>query len=173
MSPPSFPITPDGLLGSWRFHALEPGCVEVEGFSVLAAEISHKGGRTYGYRVAEGSRSLAYLPDHAPAAGVTPGALELARDVDVLLHDAQFVESERRLADLYGHATIDDAIAFAVQAGARSLVLFHHAPGRSDDRPDQILASLDPPRSRDDGRRGRRGLGIVSTQSSWPRRALA
>ena len=112
---------------------------------MTAAEITHKGGRTYGYRVAEGDRSIAYLPDHAPACGVTDGALALARDVDVLLHDSQFLEPERELADLYGHATVDDAIAFAVQAGARSLVLFHHGPARTDDRLDEILASLDPP----------------------------
>jgi phosphoribosyl 1,2-cyclic phosphodiesterase len=145
MSPPSFPITPDQLGGRWDFHAVDPGTYVVEGFSVTAAEISHKGGRTYGYRVEDGGGSMAYLPDHAPAAGVTEGALQLARGVDVLLHDSQFVESERGLADLYGHATVDDAIAFAVDAGARTLVLFHHGPARTDDRLEEILASLHPP----------------------------
>ena len=145
MSPPSFPITPDELLGDWRFHALEPGVLEVEGLTVTAAQIPHKGGRTFGYRVWDGAGSLAYLPDHAPAKGVTSGALDLARDVDVLLHDAQFVAAERGLADLYGHATVDDAVDFAVQAGARSLVLFHHGPARTDDRLEEILAGLDAP----------------------------
>ncbi len=145
MSPPSFPITPDQLEGRWEFHAVEPGTYPIEGVSVTCAEISHKGGRTYGYRLEDGDGSLAYLPDHAPALGVTAGALDLARDVDVLLHDSQFVESERAVADLYGHATVDDAVAFAMQAGARSLVLFHHGPARTDDRLEQILADLDPP----------------------------
>lgn len=145
MSPPSFPITPDELLGTWRFHAIEPGCFELEGFAVTAAEINHKGGRTFGYRVADGSGSLAYLPDHAPASGVTAGALTLADKVDVLLHDAQFVETERGLADLYGHATIDDAIAFAVRAQARSLVLFHHGPARTDEALEEIFARLEAP----------------------------
>jgi phosphoribosyl 1,2-cyclic phosphodiesterase len=145
MSPPSFPITPDQLGGRWDFHALEPGTYTVEGLSVTAAEISHKGGRTFGYRIEDGDGSLAYLPDHAPAAGITEGALALARDVDVLLHDSQFIETERYFADLYGHATIDDSIAFAVAAGARSLVLFHHGPARTDDRLEEILAGIDAP----------------------------
>lgn len=145
MSPPSFPITPDQLGGRWDFHAIEPGTFTVEGVVVTAAEINHKGGRTFGYRLEDEHGSMAYLPDHAPAGGVTEGALALARDVDVLLHDSQFVEAERSLADLYGHATVDDAVAFAVSAGARSLVLFHHGPARTDDRLEQILAATKAP----------------------------
>jgi len=145
MSPPSFPITPDQLGGRWTFHALEPGSCSIEAFSVLAAEVNHKGGRTFGYRVEDAAGSMAYLPDHTFAAEVPDAALELARGVDVLLHDAQFVESERQIADLYGHATVDDAIGFAAAAGARSLVLFHHGPARTDDQLEEILRRTDPP----------------------------
>ena len=73
---------------------------EIEGFTVLAREIPHKGGRTFGYRVSDGHSSLAYMPDHNPTA-LGPGAdgfgeyhaaaLELAGDVDVLVHDAQLL----------------------------------------------------------------------------------
>ena len=66
MSPPNFPIGPDGLLGSWSFSSLAPGTHHMEGFTVTAAEIAHKGGTTYGYRVADGGSVLAYLPDHCP-----------------------------------------------------------------------------------------------------------
>ena len=33
MSPPHFPIRPEGLRGTWRFHGLVPGDFEVEGFT--------------------------------------------------------------------------------------------------------------------------------------------
>ena len=145
MSPPAFPIDPEGLLGDWTFTALEPGPLEVEDFTVTAAEITHKGGRTYGYRVDDGSVSMAYLPDHAPAAGLTEGARTIGRGVDVVVHDAQFVAAERRVADLFGHATVDDAIAYAMQVGAKRLVLFHHGPGRTDDQLDALAAGLAPP----------------------------
>jgi ribonuclease BN (tRNA processing enzyme) len=56
----------------------------------------------------------------------------MIRGVDVLLHDAQFFESERSTADIYGHATVDEAIRLADEAGARALVLFHHGPNRTD-----------------------------------------
>lgn len=147
MGPPHFPITPDGLHGAWSFLGLEPGKHELEGFEVVAAEIPHKGGRTYGYRITEGGHSLSYLPDHGPH-GCGPGpdghgarheaALELADGVDLLVHGAQFTEAEHGRAADFGHATVEYAVALAEEAGARQLVLFHHAPARTDDQVDEI-----------------------------------
>ncbi len=48
MSPPHFPIGPEALRGRWTFEGLAPGFHHVAGFEVLALEIPHKGGRTYG-----------------------------------------------------------------------------------------------------------------------------
>ncbi len=144
MSPPAFPITPSGLRGSWTFSAIEPGLHHIESFAVTAQELRHKGGRTFGYRVRDGSHEIAYLPDHVARGDVTPGLESLVRGVDVLLHDAQFVESERELADAYGHSTINDAIQLALNLDVRRLVLLHHAPTRTDDQLDAIAASLDP-----------------------------
>ncbi len=142
MSPPSFPITPEGLQGEWSFHAIEDGEHDLAGFRVQAVDVAHKGGRTFGYRVADSSSSVAYLPDHIVSAGVEPAVLALIEGVDVLLHDAQFVESERALSDAYGHSTVDDAVALAERCGVRHLVLFHHGPGRTDDALDAIGAGV-------------------------------
>ena len=38
----------------------------------------------------------------------------------------------------YGHCTVQDAVALAVESGAGTLLLFHHAPTRSDDALDEI-----------------------------------
>jgi phosphoribosyl 1,2-cyclic phosphodiesterase len=145
MSPPSFPIEPEGLLGNWRFHALAPGRTSVGGFEVTAAEVTHKGGRTFGYRVADATGSFAYLPDHAPAQGCDDDVRRLVAGVDVLLHDAQFVESERALADLYGHATSDDAVRLASDAQVGTLVFFHHSPARTDDQLDALAQDTRAP----------------------------
>jgi len=138
MAPPQFPITPEGLQGSWRFLALDTGWHQIEGFAVRAEEVRHKGGRTYGYRVQDASGSLAYLPDHVVSEGVSPPVRELVAGVDVLLHDAQFVVAERALADAYGHSTIGDAVDLAIECRVGSLTLFHHGPGRTDDALDEI-----------------------------------
>jgi phosphoribosyl 1,2-cyclic phosphodiesterase len=148
MSPPHFPITPDQLNGRWTFNSLEPGPHQIEGFSVLAAEIPHKGGRTFGYRVSDGHSTIAYLPDHCPTAlgpgpdGLGerhPAALSLAADVDLLIHDAQYTDDEMPAKGHFGHAATTYAVRLAVEAGARRVVLFHHDPGRTDDQVDAIV----------------------------------
>jgi phosphoribosyl 1,2-cyclic phosphodiesterase len=145
MSPPTFPITPEGLRGAWTFNAMPPGRIDVAGFGVTAAEVAHKGGRTYGYRVDTPTASIAYIPDHGPVQGCSSEVRAMIRGVDILLHDAQFVEAERSIADLFGHATIDDAIKLATEAGVRTLVLFHHGPARTDEQLDAIGNEIDGP----------------------------
>jgi phosphoribosyl 1,2-cyclic phosphodiesterase len=145
LSPPHFPIGTDGLLGTWNFVALEAGTHGFEGFDVTALDVPHKGGRTFGYRVSDGTRAFAYLPDHGPRGPDASehnraGALELARGVDVLVHGAPFTNDERAMADRYGHATVDDATDLATAAGVPRLVLTHHGPARSDAAVDALAA---------------------------------
>ncbi len=137
-SPPAFPISPEGLKGRWTEHALEAGAHRIEDFDVLAVDVAHKGGRTFGYRVSDATGSVGYVPDHAPEAGMSDDLLAALDGVDVLVHDAQFVEAERPVAVSYGHATVEDCVRLAHQVGAGALVLFHHSPARGDDALDGI-----------------------------------
>jgi phosphoribosyl 1,2-cyclic phosphodiesterase len=145
MSPPSFPITPEGLHGAWTFNAVAPGRMRVGGFDITSAEVAHKGGRTFGYRIEDDSGAIAYVPDHAPIQGCSDDLRAMIRGVDVLLHDAQFFGSERSTADLYGHATIDEAVRLADESGVRTLVLFHHGPNRTDDELDRVARDVVAP----------------------------
>jgi ribonuclease BN (tRNA processing enzyme) len=149
LSPPHFPIGPTELGKGWTFDPLIEGPHQLEGFDVLVREIPHKGGRTFGFRVSDEAGSLAYLGDHFPLGeGAGPGglgayheaALALARDVDVLVHDAQFLASQFPGVTYLGHSAIEYAIGLAARAGAKSLMLFHHAPDRTDDELDAIVA---------------------------------
>ncbi|HEY2718745.1 MAG TPA: MBL fold metallo-hydrolase [Solirubrobacteraceae bacterium] len=151
MSPPYFPIGPAQLCGRWSFQTLATGVSEVEGFTVMAREIPHKGGRTYGYRVSDGHSTITYMPDHNPTAlgpgedglGVYhPAALELARDADVLVHDAQLLPQELAAEAHFGHAAADYAVALAERAGTRAVALFHHRLDRTDDELDELATRL-------------------------------
>ena len=151
MSPPHFPIGPEGLRGSWTFEGLAPGTHHLGGFDVLALDIPHKGGRTFGYRVSDGSSSVAYLSDHGPAA-LGPGpdgwgpyhetAMALAADVDLLVHDAQHTSSELPSRVSFGHSAADYPVHLADRAGAKAVLLFHHDPNRTDDEVDSIVVSF-------------------------------
>ncbi len=147
MSPPNFPIGPDGLLGQWTFSSLEPGPHKLEHFSVTAAEVTHKGGTTFGYRVSDGRSTVAYLPDHCPTAygpgpdgwgELTAPVLDLVRHADVLIHDAQLTADQLPEGASYGHAAMEYAVALGGAAGVKTVVLFHHSPQRTDDMLDAV-----------------------------------
>jgi len=151
VSPPHFPVRLEELRGEWTVENLEPGTVDVEGFQVTALDIPHKLSRTFGFRVSDGTSSIAYLSDHWPTS-VGPGvdglgeyhdnAMALAEGVDVLIHDAQYTLEEFPARADFGHSSIDYAIGLGRKAGAKSVMLYHHDPDRTDDALDQIVASL-------------------------------
>ncbi|WP_070121617.1 ribonuclease Z [Bacillus marinisedimentorum] len=55
----------------------------------------------------------------------TPAVLDLARDADLLVHEATFSKDEAGLAFQYFHSTAEQAAESARQAGVRTLVLSH------------------------------------------------
>lgn len=148
-SPPHFPIVPSQLGEGWSFLGLSEGAHVVEGFDVLAREVPHKGGRTFGFRVADERGTMAYLSDHCPTS-VGPGpdglgerheaVLSLVEGVDVMIHDAQHRAAQFPDMEFLGHASPEYCVELAREAGVRTLVLFHHAPSRTDDEVDEILA---------------------------------
>ena len=154
MSPPHFPITPGELRGEWTFGTVPAEAFKAGPFEVEAYEIPHKGGTTVGYRISDGRSAVAYLPDHCPTlAGpgpdgwgeYHPAALALAREVDLLIHDASLLPAELAAEALFGHAAADYAVGLARHAGARTAVLFHHKPDRTDAALDALGARLAGP----------------------------
>lgn len=139
LSPPLFPVMLRDVPCRLELHHVVRGPIPIGPFSVTAARVCHPG-PTLGYRVETAAASLAYLPDHEPALGARrfplepewTSGLDLARGVDLLLHDAQYTQEEYPLHVGWGHSTIHDALALARLAGVKHLVPFHHDPGRED-----------------------------------------
>ena len=147
MSPPHFPVEPTGLRGDWSFGSITPGEREISGFTVLAREVPHKGGRTFGYRISDGRATFTYIPDHRPTAfGPGPdgfgeyheAALELTAGSDLLIHDSQLLLEEVAAEGAFGHSCGEYAVELARRAGCPSVVLFHHCPDRTDEALDAL-----------------------------------
>lgn len=64
---------------------------------------------------------ISYCCDTIPC----EGALELARDADVLIHESTYPAGEERMAHRRGHSTSADAARCARDGGAKKLVLTH------------------------------------------------
>jgi phosphoribosyl 1,2-cyclic phosphodiesterase len=139
MSPPLFPVRLPELPCDLYVHDLREGPIEVPGMRVQTALVCHPG-PTVGYRLDTANASLAYLPDHEPILACARFAtspewcsgFDLARDVDVLIHDAQYDENEYRERIGWGHSTLRHAVEFAELVNARKLIPFHYDPSHDD-----------------------------------------
>ncbi len=139
----SDPLMPDLLprvRAEIEFKEFRPGDVLAPwpGLRVSTAELHHPGGAV-GYRLECESKTVAYVTDteHDPAAP-DANVLRLAKDADILIYDATYTEEEFPLYKDWGHSTWQEGVRLADAAGAKRLVLFHHAPSRTDADLDRI-----------------------------------
>jgi hypothetical protein len=154
MAPLYSPIPFDAVEADLAFSHLGRAPWRSAGVEVAFFRLRHPG-VTLGYRIRSGGVNMAYLPDNELAGNAFPVAanwrsrlIRFLRGVDVLFHDAMYTDAEYRDRIGWGHSTFAQAVALAEEAKGRSLYLFHHAPGRSDQEIDDRLAEL-----RDDLRR--------------------
>lgn len=141
-----FPVRLGDLPSRPRLHDVPLEPFAIGGFTVQAAYVCHPG-PTVGYRISEGDARIGYLPDHEPALGAPhfpeqsqwTSGFELARGVDLLVHDAQYTAAEYVEHVGWGHSSISHTIGFAGMAGVRRLVTFHHDPSHTDAALDALV----------------------------------
>lgn len=99
---------------------------------------AHPGG-VYVYRITWRGKSVVYATDTEGYVGTDRRLAQFAKDADVLIHDAQYLEAHYRgqLAGFpatqgYGHSTATMACEVAFASKSRQLILFHHDPSYSD-----------------------------------------
>lgn len=147
LSPPLFPVRLYDLPCRLTFHDVPLGSFAIAGFQITAALVCHPG-PTVGYRIADEGGVMAYIPDHEPALGVRhlpapsgwTSGFDLAAHADLLIHDAQYAAAEYPQHVGWGHSAISHAVAFAKSAHVKRLIAFHHAPNRSDQALDRLMA---------------------------------
>ena len=117
----SFPIVHVPVEGDGLFTVFEGDTVRVQAFPL------NHGVPTYGYLFNEvpvrksRPRSVAYCTDTAPF----PELAAWVKGVDLLFHEATYLEEELHAAQKYKHSTARQAAQTALEAGAGTLVLGH------------------------------------------------
>ncbi len=92
---------------------------------------NHPGG-AFSYRLTEGGKTIVYCTDIEHGDGIDERVVELAKDADLLLHDAQYTPAELREKKGWGHSSWEQAIEVAMRAGVKELALIHHDPEHDD-----------------------------------------
>src|SRR5438045_7247048 len=83
------------------FNEIPTGRFQIGPAAVEATFVNHRG-PTLGFRITDGDVTVTYIPDHEPALGQELdgsarewiSGYELARDADLLIHDAQYTDEE-------------------------------------------------------------------------------
>lgn len=122
------------------FHPISTEPFYVGGMTVRAMPLSkRKHSPIWAYRVEEGGRSLVYITDVRYIDDQIWGkARSFAAGANVLVHSAPYTREEQ--VQDYGHSRVEDAIELGVEAVVERLYLFHHAPTRTDDQLDDLVA---------------------------------
>ncbi len=122
----------DRITDAFDFVAVTAGTIEIGPLRVTADRMNHPV-ETYGFRLEHGGRSLAYSADTGP----TEALIRLARDADVLLSEASFVEPGDGAATALPenlHLSARQAAQHAAAAGVGQLVLTHLVPWNDRDQ---------------------------------------
>ena len=149
LSPPLFPVRLRDLGPHLELHDVPREPFRIGDATVRGEAIIHPN-PTVGYRIADASGTVAYLPDHEPALGapafpIVPewtSGYGLAQGADLLIHDAQYTTEEYAARVGWGHSSTEHTWAFALQAGVGRLVTFHHDPTHSDTELDAMVSDL-------------------------------
>lgn len=99
---------------------------------------AHPGG-VFVYRITWRGKSVVYATDTEGYVGTDKRLVKFAKDADVLIHDAQYLDEHYwgQMDGLpatqgYGHSTVTMACEVAASASTGQLVLFHHDPSYTD-----------------------------------------
>jgi ribonuclease BN (tRNA processing enzyme) len=113
--------TPDMFEQTFEVHEYrEDEPFEAAGLEVRAMRLPHYTLQTYGFRVTNGSRSLAYSGDSGPSDRLA----ELARGCNLFLCEATLERPELD-GEPRGHLAPEEAVAAFLASGAERLVLTH------------------------------------------------
>ncbi len=165
---PYFPVNLDEVSAKVSYVELMEGASFLLGKTNVTCSLLNHPGLAIGYRMEAGGRSVAYISDTAPfdkilhvegtlselptgplaaeeserLQEVRKGVVSLCRDADLVIYDTMFTMDEYNERPHWGHSSFSHAVELTSEAGAAALALFHHAPDRTDDELDQILAQV-------------------------------
>lgn len=155
-----FPVRSNELKADITYSDLHEGQIITVGDATVTPIVVNHPVLTYAYRIEADGASFFFTADHEPPVNIyepdddefeeyqelldakTSMLHGFAKNVDLLLADAQYTAEEYQSKKGWGHSSHEDAVAFALSARAKQVILTHHDPTRSDAALDAIQVSL-------------------------------
>jgi phosphoribosyl 1,2-cyclic phosphodiesterase len=149
-----FPVSLGALPSELNFYSIQYGQAVLDNALITGKLLNHPIPST-AYRVELGDKIVVYATDHEPKQLpgtslpdtllgldiIDPTLVELAKDADILIHDAQYSNKELREKVGWGHNSAEIAVDTAIRAGVKTLVLYHHDPAHDDATIDLLVSA--------------------------------
>ena len=140
MDNPMFPVPLSAMQAKMVFEDFEAG----ESFNIFddvlvrTAPLNHPNGAT-GYRIEHKGRSVCYVSDteHVPGK-LDQNILGLIEGADLVIYDSTYTEEEFPGKIGWGHSTWNEGVKLCLEAGAKSMAIFHHDPEHEDSFMDKL-----------------------------------
>lgn len=133
----------ENLAAGVTIESFVPGAtITVPGYEVRTAALPHGSMWTTGLRIIADGKVVALLTDveYPTPDEPLPEALALAKDADLLVHDAMHADDDYEMRRGWGHSPARAGVIVAERAGAKRLALFHHNPDATDEMIDAVVA---------------------------------
>jgi phosphoribosyl 1,2-cyclic phosphodiesterase len=127
-----FPVQLDQMGGSFGFMLLNRVVDTIHFTNVTCIRHNHPGG-AYSYRLERGGKIVTICTDIEHGETIDPRIVEMAKDADLLIHDAQYTTEELEKHRGWGHSSYEQAMQVAEMAGVKQLVMTHHDPDHDDE----------------------------------------
>ena len=141
MATPYFPVNMSAMTAKKKFMEVSGGDSFTIGENKITARyINHPQG-CLGYRIETPGGTVVYATDNEPGDPQLDHELrELAAGADIFINDAQYTpEQLASTRQGWGHSSWREGVKVARDAGAKTLVLFHHDPDATDRMVDGLL----------------------------------
>ena len=150
-----FPVEMNDMAAKLTFNYLEANPVLPDGDHQpqclkIHWEFMNHPGATVGFRIESGGRSIGYITDNEflkgylgpPEDVAADGELlapfrkiiDLVKDVDLLIHEAQYLNEEYVKKIGWGHSSVSNACVLVKHANVKRWVVTHHDPMHDDDK---------------------------------------
>ena len=114
---------------------------KLPGYEVTTAAVPHGSMHTTAFRITADGKVVTILTDveYPTPDDPLPEAIALAKDADLLIHDAMHADHDYGMRRGWGHSPARAGVIVAERAGAKKLALFHHSPDATDDMIDEVV----------------------------------
>ncbi|MBV9888152.1 MAG: PilZ domain-containing protein [Acidobacteria bacterium] len=141
MAQPYFPVDLSAMKAKRRFQELADGDSYYIGENKISVRTLNHPQGCLGFRIETAAGIVVYATDNEPGNPALDKSLrDLAAGADIFINDAQYTPEQLAGPKRgWGHSTWQEGVKAARDAGAKTLVLFHHDPDSTDRMIDDTL----------------------------------